>query len=299
MNHHSEIGKVLTPPQLRIEIPGKVLPHLPRKSDRAGFSSILSTSSTLADDASGSSVSTVRSSSGESHQHEKSAHSNNSNEKGSDNSSHKRAQSLGSSLGSSLGFTSRSRNSSRVSLDQIPVVLWRENQRISFRAFLRTLLGDTQIAKSKAMNKFLLDEPIQLNEEEKFDEERRRDMDKMRIKEQRRFYEIARQRARELDVYMESFRREIVEASEFNSFFSPTGCDVLTVLGSQTASPNSSLRSAKKINSKISQFNIKSSPNGFALRWPPQSTISFLPKTIAPNSLRRRKRSTRWSRTPC
>lgn len=71
------------------------------------------------------------------------------------------------------------------------------------------------------MARFLLNEPIQLNEEEKIDEQRRREMDNIRIEEQRRFYEIARQRARELDVYMESFRREIVEASKFISVFSP------------------------------------------------------------------------------
>lgn len=82
---------------------------------------------------------------------------------------------------------------------------------------MRALLGDTQIAKSRAMSKFLLDEPIQMNEEERIDEDRRRSMDKIRIEEQKRFYEIARQRARELDVYMERFRREIVESSEFAS----------------------------------------------------------------------------------
>ena len=42
-------------------------------------------------------------------------------------------------------------------------------------------------------------------------------MDEIRVEEQRRFYEIARQRARELDVYMESFRRDIVESSKFDS----------------------------------------------------------------------------------
>jgi hypothetical protein len=36
-------------------------------------------------------------------------------------------------------------------------------------------------------------------------------MDEKRIEEQKRFYEIARQRAKELDVYMERFRRDIVE----------------------------------------------------------------------------------------
>lgn len=86
---------------------------------------------------------------------------------------------------------------------------------------MRALLGDSQIAKSAAMSRFLLGEPIKLNEEEKIDEERRREMDKIRIKEQRRFYEIARQRARELDVYMESFRREIVEASKIPPIYIP------------------------------------------------------------------------------
>lgn len=55
--------------------------------------------------------------------------------------------------------------------------------------------------------------PIFLNEEELIDEKRRKEMDAVRIEEQKRFYEIARQRAAELDVYMEQFRRDIVESS--------------------------------------------------------------------------------------
>lgn len=46
------------------------------------------------------------------------------------------------------------------------------------------------------------------------DIERRKAMDEKRIEEQRKFYEIARQRAKELDVYMEKFRRDIIESSE-------------------------------------------------------------------------------------
>lgn len=93
---------------------------------------------------------------------------------------------------------------------------------------MRALLGDPQIAKSRAMSKFLLDEPIQMNEEEKLDEERRREMDKIRIEEQRKFYEIARKRARELDVYMEGFRRKIVEKSKLE--FSVMKCMVVWVV---------------------------------------------------------------------
>lgn len=67
------------------------------------------------------------------------------------------------------------------------------------------------------MQEFLTTNIITLNEEEKGDIRRRKDMDEKRIEEQRQFYEIARQRARELDVYMEKFRRDIVESSRSSS----------------------------------------------------------------------------------
>lgn len=86
---------------------------------------------------------------------------------------------------------------------------------MSLRAFLRTLLQNKRIADSNTMAEFLTREPISLNEEDLVDIQRRKDADALRIEEQRRFYEIARQRAAELDVYMERFRREIVESSKF------------------------------------------------------------------------------------
>ena len=63
------------------------------------------------------------------------------------------------------------------------------------------------------MQEFLTGHPIKLNEEEMNDIEKRKMMDEKRIEEQKRFYEIARERARELDIYMERFRRDIVERS--------------------------------------------------------------------------------------
>lgn len=74
-------------------------------------------------------------------------------------------------------------------------------------------MQNKQIAESKAMHEFLTGNPIKLNEEEMGDIMRRKEMDERRIKEQKQFYEIARQRAKELDVYMERFRRDIVENS--------------------------------------------------------------------------------------
>jgi hypothetical protein len=69
------------------------------------------------------------------------------------------------------------------------------------------------------MEEFLTGNPIELNEEEEEDIERRKEMDEKRIEEQKQFYEIARQRAAELDIHMEKFRREIVEANGLSHLF--------------------------------------------------------------------------------
>ena len=81
------------------------------------------------------------------------------------------------------------------------------------------------IAQSKAMADFLTTEPVQLNEEEIVDIRLRMEMDDKRIEEQKQFYEIAQQRARELDVHMEKFRRDIVESSiiDLSSYSDPLG----------------------------------------------------------------------------
>lgn len=93
-------------------------------------------------------------------------------------------------------------------------MLYREDQRVSLRAFLRTLLQNKRMAESKSLEEFLTAEPIALNEDELVDVQKRKDADEVRIQEQKRFYEIARQRAAELDTYMENFRRDIVESSK-------------------------------------------------------------------------------------
>lgn len=82
-------------------------------------------------------------------------------------------------------------------------MLWRESQRISLRAFLRSLLHSTQIASTKAVEDFLSKDPIAPTAEDIEDMASRKRVDENRIEEQKRFYEIARKRAAELDVYME------------------------------------------------------------------------------------------------
>lgn len=73
------------------------------------------------------------------------------------------------------------------------------------RAFLRTLLQDSQIANTIAMEEFLTADPTKLSDEDVEDILRRKQVDQKRVKEQKRFYEVARKRAAELDVYMEQY----------------------------------------------------------------------------------------------
>ena len=83
------------------------------------------------------------------------------------------------------------------------MTLWRETQRVSLRAFLRTLLSNPQIANTNAIQEFLSLSRITPTDADVIDIERRRAMDEKRVQEQQKFYEIAQKRAAELDVYME------------------------------------------------------------------------------------------------
>ncbi|KAL7909208.1 hypothetical protein GGI35DRAFT_493214 [Trichoderma velutinum] len=98
-------------------------------------------------------------------------------------------------------------------------VLWRENQRVSLRAFLRSLLHNPQIANTKAMIDFFSGDPITPTDEDVEDILRRKALDEKRMEEQKEFYEIARRRAAELDEYMEQFRRDIVERNGLTLLF--------------------------------------------------------------------------------
>jgi hypothetical protein len=55
------------------------------------------------------------------------------------------------------------------------------------------------------MQDFLTLDPITPTDADVEDITRRKAMDEKRVEEQRRFYEIARKRAAELDVYMEQY----------------------------------------------------------------------------------------------
>lgn len=218
--------------RIRLELPGKVLPPLPRRNKKNSY-----LSAGADDDEDADSLSSVST--------QDATHVSYAGDNTSDNGSG------GGGLRSYLPIPgSHRRNASKSSLSSSPSrrpsgenftfqqrhVLYREEQRVSLRAFLRTFLKNEQIAQSKAMAEFLTRDPVSLNEEEMEDIERRKEMDERRVEDQRRFYEIARQRAAELDVHMEKFRREIVEASEYLKCHSFV-CSVLILGRRRTVAP--------------------------------------------------------------
>ncbi|KAJ3579902.1 hypothetical protein NPX13_g664 [Xylaria arbuscula] len=187
---------------LRNELPGKVLPPLPKKNKSTTTTSgLFSRTTDGADDSDASSVSSA-------------------------STVFTGAQSSGltESVKNLTIWDARQNKSAspRTSIEGrlTPVVpspktenatLWREDQRISLRAFLRYLLQNPQIAQTKAIHDFLTRDPITPSDEDVDDIHRRKLLDAKRMEEQKEFFEIARKRAAELDVYMEKFRQDIVK----------------------------------------------------------------------------------------
>ncbi|KAI0383860.1 PX-domain-containing protein [Hypomontagnella monticulosa] len=191
--------------QLRTELPGKVLPPLPKKnkSDTPASSLMSRMTDGAGDDSDDSSISSVSTAAP--------GYGVADSMKNLTIRDHRRNKSTASSRASprpSMDGTVSPAPSPRFDPN---TMLWRENQRISLRAFLRYLLHNPQIAQTKALQQFLTHDPITPTDDDVEDILRRKAVDEKRMEEQRQFYEIARKRAAELDVYMEQFRQDIVE----------------------------------------------------------------------------------------
>jgi len=193
--------------RLRSELPGKILPPLPKKNKSdTDASGLLSGDGADSDASSVSSMSTANKGNGLS-----------ASIKNLSVRDHRRNRSTASSIRASpRPSTDGSRATSPKTENTI---LWRESQRISLRAFLRQLLQSPQIAETKAIEEFLTLKHITPTDEDVDDIARRKLVDEKRVEEQKKFYEIARKRAAELDVYMEQFRRDIVESNGLTKLF--------------------------------------------------------------------------------
>ncbi|KAK7952097.1 uncharacterized protein PG986_007825 [Apiospora aurea] len=179
--------------QLRIELPGKVLPPVPKKnkSDTAA-SSILGRMTDGGGDSDASSQSSV--------------------------STMQAAGESGSLRDSMRNLTVRDhrRNLSAASLGRSP----RSSPRPSTDGSSSPVPSPkTAIAQTKAMQEFLTRDTMTPSDDDVFDIMRRKAVDERRVEEQKQFYEIARKRAAELDVYMEQFRQDIVERNGLTMLF--------------------------------------------------------------------------------
>ncbi|KAI0996609.1 hypothetical protein K3495_g11574 [Podosphaera aphanis] len=188
------------------QLPGKIVPSLPKKNKQSSIAAGLVgnlTGGQDKDESSVSSLSTGRFSSNFS------AHSAKGHLRNASVSSKVTTSTHASSTEGKQSIEEKKPSASTSESN----ILWRENQRVSLRVFLRTLLENPQIAQTKAIQDFLTDCPITPTDSDVTDISRRNLMDQKRIEEQKQFYEIARKRAAELDVYMEQFRRDIIESN--------------------------------------------------------------------------------------
>ena len=87
----------------------------------------------------------------------------------------------------------------------------REKQRLTLRAFLRQVIKDKRLVRSQHLIDFLLHAPIQrLSKEEESDIQRRLEMDRLRLEEQKKFVEESRKRARELEQWLRGFKSDLI-----------------------------------------------------------------------------------------
>ncbi|KAK9496229.1 hypothetical protein V1508DRAFT_347229 [Lipomyces doorenjongii] len=97
-----------------------------------------------------------------------------------------------------------------------------ELQRLSLRAFLRSLVAIASVAQSEIFRKFLTDRSFRLSDitpAEIADIRLRQDADAVRLEEQFEFFQIATQRARELDNYMAEFKKNLIQRDGLSNFF--------------------------------------------------------------------------------
>ncbi|KAJ8292902.1 PX domain-containing protein [Rhodotorula toruloides] len=97
--------------------------------------------------------------------------------------------------------------------------LARERNRLTLRAYLRSLLSNPVIAASDAFQSFLLESPIQLTPAEEQDVLIREEMDRIREQEMKSFRAEVEERVEELEGYLRKFREELVKHDGLSRVF--------------------------------------------------------------------------------
>ena len=97
--------------------------------------------------------------------------------------------------------------------------LARERNRLTLRAYLRSLLTNINLASSSAFQSFLLESPIILTSSELRDISIREEMDRLRDLELQSFRGEVESRVRELESYLRGFKEELVATDGLSRVF--------------------------------------------------------------------------------
>jgi hypothetical protein len=97
--------------------------------------------------------------------------------------------------------------------------LARERNRLTLRAYLRTLLANPHVADSETMSSFLLSEPIDLAPSEIHDTQAREALDAVRDDESKRFTDETNRRVTELREHLQSFKADLIQRDGLTRIF--------------------------------------------------------------------------------
>ncbi|BGP41652.1 hypothetical protein JCM10449v2_005643 [Rhodotorula kratochvilovae] len=97
--------------------------------------------------------------------------------------------------------------------------LARERNRLTLRAYLRSLLANPVLASADAFRSFLLESPIALTPREEQDVLVREEMDRIREQEMKSFRAEVEDRVEELETYLRTFREELVKHDGLSRVF--------------------------------------------------------------------------------
>uniref|UniRef100_A0A060T2R4 ARAD1A10582p n=1 Tax=Blastobotrys adeninivorans TaxID=409370 RepID=A0A060T2R4_BLAAD len=185
---------------LRKEFPGKDLPRLPIRHKANTFTNFGSDEGDPADNGDGE---------------EDDADDDVDDEELEDDGKDDESLDEGKSRSRKLGIFS-SKKETNQNLGKLP----REKQRITLRAYLRDLLSIPQVARSKTFLEFLfLNRVKQLTPLEITDIGLRRRMDLIRLEQQVKFFQIATERAKQLEGHLAEFKAQILQKDGLKKLF--------------------------------------------------------------------------------
>lgn len=101
----------------------------------------------------------------------------------------------------------------------MPGPLARERNRLTLRAYLRSLLKNPHVAESEALVSFLLSEPTTLTSNEESDMLAREALDAVRDDEAKRFTDEANRRVAELRHHLQSFKEDLIQEDGLTRIF--------------------------------------------------------------------------------